>query len=171
MKKAFSLIELMIVIVIMGVIYTLSVTSFNQKSEEFKKVTLLNLKEFMQNQKYEKSVRLLCLDDCRSCDFFVDGVKSKTFEDFLDDSVRVYRYEFLSGTREVLKDVYFNDEDVQEDVCFSYSIDKQGVGDQVLVEFKESVYDFTTYLTPTKKYTSLESAIEAKEQLIQEVNQ
>jgi len=171
MKKAFSLIELMIVIVIMGVIYTLSVTSFNQKSEEFKKVTLLNLKEFMQNQKYEKSVRLLCLDDCRSCDFFVDGVKSKTFEDFLDDSVRVYRYEFLSATREVLKDVYFNEEDVQEDVCFSYSIDKQGVGDQVLVEFKESVYDFTTYLTPTKKYTSLESAIEAKEQLIQEVNQ
>ena len=161
----------MIVIVIMGVIYTLSVTSFNQKSEEFKKVTLLNLKEFMQNQKYEKSVRLLCLDDCRSCDFFVDGVKSKTFEDFLDDSVRVYRYEFLSATREVLKDVYFNEEDVQEDVCFSYSIDKQGVGDQVLVEFKESVYDFTTYLTPTKKYTSLESAIEAKEQLIQEVNQ
>ena len=102
MKKAFSLIELMIVIVIMGVIYTLSVTSFNQKSEELSKVTLLNLKEFMQNQKYEKNVKLLCLDDCKSCDVYVDGVKSKTIEDFLDESVRVYRYEFLSGTREVL---------------------------------------------------------------------
>ena len=161
----------MIVIVIMGVIYTLSVTSFEQRSEEFTKLTLLNIKEFMKNQKYEKSVKILCLDDCKSCDVYVDNVKIKTLEDLLDDSVRVYRYEFLSGTREVLKDIYFNEEDVQEDICFSYSVDKQGVGDQVFVEFKESVYDFTTYLTPTKKYASLESAIEAAEQLIQEVNQ
>ena len=171
MKKAFSLIELMIVIVIMGVIYTLSVQSFSNKSEESKKVTLLNLKEYMQGLEHEKSVKLLCLDDCKSCDLFVDGEKKRVIEDFLDESIRVYRYEFLSGTREVLKDVYFNEEEVQEDVCFSYTVDKQGVGDQVLVEFKESVYDFTTYLSPTKKYASLESAIESKEQLIQEVNQ
>lgn len=171
MKKAFSLIELMIVIVIMGVIYTLSVTSFEQRSEELTRVTLHNLKEFMQGQKYEKSVKLLCLDDCTTCDFYVDDIKTKTLEDFLDDSVRVYRYEFLSGTREVLKEVYFNEEDVQEDVCFSYTIDKQGVGDQVLVEFKENVYDFTSYLTPTKKYASMESILEYKEYIIQEVNQ
>jgi prepilin-type N-terminal cleavage/methylation domain-containing protein len=160
MRKAFSLIELMIVIVIMGVIYTLSVTSFAQKSDEYARLTLLNLKEFMQAQEYEEDVKLLCLDDCKTCDIYADGVKIKTLEDFLDESVRVYRYEFLSGTREVLKDVYFNEEDVQEDVCFSYSVDKQGVGDQVLVEFKENVYDFTRYLNPTKKYASLEYVID-----------
>ena len=85
MKKAFSLIELMIVIVIMGVIYTLSVQSFSNKSEESKKVTLLNLKEYMQGLEHEKSVKLLCLDDCKSCDLFVDGEKKRVIEDFLDE--------------------------------------------------------------------------------------
>ena len=154
----------------MGVVYTLSVSSFNQKSEELTNVTLLNLKEYMQSLKYEQNVKLLCLDSCESCDVLVDGVKTKTLENFLDDSVRVYRYEFLSGTMEVMRDVYFNEEDVQEDVCFSYSINKQGVGGQVLVEFKENVYDFTTFMSPTKVYLSMEDAIQSKEELIQEVN-
>jgi prepilin-type N-terminal cleavage/methylation domain-containing protein len=169
MKKAFSLIELMIVIVIMGVLYTLSVQSFSNKNNASKRITLLNLKEHMQGYKHEKSVKLLCLDDCKSCDIFIDGEKSGSIENLVDDSVHVYRYEFLNGTRDALKEVYFNEEDVQEDVCFSYNIDKQGVGDQILVEYKKSVYDFTTYLGPTKKYASLEYAMEAKEKLIREV--
>jgi prepilin-type N-terminal cleavage/methylation domain-containing protein len=169
MKKAFSLIELMIVIVIMGVMYTLSVQSFSNTANKLNKVTLLNLKEYMQGQDYRKSVRFLCLDDCKSCDILIDGVKQNTIENILDDSVLSYIYDFNNGTREALIDVYFNSEGTQEDVCFSYTVDKQGVGDQVLVVYKNNVYDFTTYLSPTKKYSSLESAIDAKEKLIREV--
>jgi prepilin-type N-terminal cleavage/methylation domain-containing protein len=169
MKKAFSLIELMIVIVIMGVVYTLSVQSFSNKSDVLSRVTLLNLKEHMQTKKYDKSVKLICLDDCKSCNLYIDGRRSSVIEHLLDDSVRIYRYEFFSGTFEATKEVYFNNDDVQEDVCFSYSINKQGVGEQVLVEYKNKVYDFTTYLTPTAVYPSLAEAVEAKEQLIREV--
>jgi prepilin-type N-terminal cleavage/methylation domain-containing protein len=169
MKKAFSLIELMIVIVIMGAMYTLSVQSFSNTANKLNKVTLLNLKEYMQGQDYQKSVRFLCLDDCKSCDILIDGVKQNTIENILDDSVLSYEYDFNSGTREALIDVYFNSEGMQEDVCFSYTVDKQGVGDQMLVVYKNEVYDFTTYLSPTKKYNSLESAIDAKEKLIREV--
>jgi prepilin-type N-terminal cleavage/methylation domain-containing protein len=169
MKKAFSLIELMIVIVIMGLMYTLSIQSFSNTANKLNKVTLLNLKEYMQGLDYQKSVRFLCLDDCKSCDILIDGVKQNTIEDILDDSVLSYEYDFISGTRKALIDVYFNSEGTQEDVCFSYTVDKQGVGDQVLVVYKNNVYDFTTYLSPTKKYNSLESAIDAKEKLIREV--
>jgi len=153
----------------MGVVYTLSVTSFKAKNEELGRVTLKNLKERLQSFEYEKSVELLCLDDCKSCDVLVDGVKKSEIENFLSDDVRVYRYEYLSGVQEIMKKVYFNEEDVQEDVCFSYFVDKEGVGDQVLVEFNEAVYDFSTYLTPTRRYDSMEDAIEAKEKLMEEV--
>ena len=169
MKKAFSLIELMIVIVIMGLMYTLSIQSFSNTANKLNKITLLNLKEYIQGQDYQKSVRFLCLDDCKSCDILIDGVKQNTIENILDDSVLSYEYDFISGTRKALIDVYFNSEGTQEDVCFSYTVDKQGVGDQVLVVYKNNVYDFTTYLSPTKKYNSLESAIDAKEKLIREV--
>ena len=160
----------MIVIVIMGVIYTLSVKNF-PSSEEAKAqgVTLLTLKEYLSALEYEKSARLLCLEDCETCEIFIDGETNSTIEDFIDDSVVVYRYDYLQGAQEIVQDVYFNEDDVQKSVCFSYSVDKQGVGDQVLVKYRDAVYDFTHYIEPTQKYISLEEAINAKEKLIEEV--
>ena len=159
----------MIVIVIMGVIYTLGVTSFPTKEEEVKHLNLLTLKEYLQEQEFEKSARFLCLDDCTSCRVLLDGEGNTTIDSFIDDSIRVYRYDYLTGPMEIMKEVYFNIEDVQEDVCFSYTVNSQGIGDQVLVEYKEEVYDFTPYMTPTIKYASLEEAIDAKRKLIEEV--
>ena len=159
----------MIVIVIMGVVYTLSVTGFKKVSEEATGVNLSNLKEYLVSLKPKKSAKILCLDDCSHCDIFVDDIKIATLDDFLDESVRVYRYEYLQGVQETMKEVYFNEDDVQEDVCFSYSVNSRGVGDQVLVEFKTKIYDFTNYFEATKKYESMEEAINDKEKLIEEV--
>ncbi len=160
MKKAFSLIELLIVIVIIGVVYTLSVGSFKKVKDESKKLSLQNLKIYLQNIPHDRSVELLCLDDCFSCDVLVDGKKLNEIDDFLDKSVRVYRYDFSYGIVELEKD---------NDICFSFSVDKKGIGEQVFVEFKEKVYDFSTYLSPTPVYDSISDAIDAKESLVREV--
>ena len=171
MKRAFSLIELLIVIMIIGVLYTLAIGNFNRLSDESSRLSLSNLKEYLHSIPHEKSVKILCLDDCSECDIFVDGQKSKTVEDFLDESVRVYRYEFSYGAIEAEKEVFFNIDDVEEDVCFSYAVDKNGVGDQVLVEFKEKIYDFSSYFSKTAVYSSIEEAVEAREVLVREVMQ
>ncbi len=171
MKRAFSLIELLIVIMIVGVVYTLAIGNFNRLSSESSKLTLENLKEYLNFIKHSENVKLLCLDDCSECDVIVDGVKSKTIEDFLDESVRVYRYEFSYGAVEIEKEVFFNIDDVEEDVCFSYEVDKNGVGDQVLVEFKEKVYDFSPYFSGTAVYSSIEDAVETREDMAREVMQ
>lgn len=153
----------------MGVVYTLSVNSFKKMSEESSGVNLKNLKEYLISLKAKKSAKILCLDDCSSCDILVDGEKTAVLDDFLDNSVVVYRYEYLTGVQESMKEVYFNEDDVQESVCFSYGVDFKGVGEQVFVEFKERVYDFTTYLSPTKVYATVEEATEEKDKLIEEV--
>jgi len=171
MKRAFSLIELLIVIMIVGVVYTLAIGNFNRLSDESSKLSLVNLKEYLNSIKHSESVKLLCLDNCSECDVVVDGVKSKTIEDFLDESVRVYRYEFSYGAVEIEKEVFFNIDDVEEDVCFSYEVDKNGVGDQVLVEFKEKVYDFSPYFSGTAVYRSIEDAVETIEDMAREVMQ
>ena len=50
MKKAFSLIELLIVILIIGIIYTLSIGNFKKiKDSSEKKLTLKTLKEYLQS--------------------------------------------------------------------------------------------------------------------------
>ncbi len=156
---------------IVGVVYTLAIGNFKRLSDESSKLTLSNLKEYLHSIPHTKSVKLLCLDDCSECDVIVDGFKSRTIEDFLDESVRVYRYEFSYGAVEIEKEVFFNIDDVEEDVCFSYEVDKSGVGDQVLIEFKEKIYDLSSYFNKTAVYSSIEEAVEAREELAREVMQ
>jgi len=159
-KRAFSLIELLIVIVIIGVVYTISIGNFEKIKQKSEKLTLKNLKEYLQSLPYKKNAQLLCLDDCFKCEVLLDGERFKELENFLDSSVRSYRYDFSYGMIDAQKD---------DDICFSYAIDKKGVGQQVLVEFKNKFYDYSTYLTPVSIYSSLQEARDAKEQLVQEV--
>ncbi len=159
----------MIVIMIIGVVYTLAITNFTKLSDDSSKLTLSNLKEYLNRIPHSKSAKLFCLDDCSQCDVIVDGEKLKTIEDFLDESVLVYTYDFSYGFMEAQKEVYFNSDDVEEDVCFSYEVDKNGVGNQVLIEFKEKFYDMSTYLRKTAVYNSMQDAVEARESLAREV--
>ncbi|OIP55191.1 MAG: hypothetical protein AUK54_04385 [Helicobacteraceae bacterium CG2_30_36_10] len=168
-RKAFSLIELMIVIMIIGVIYTLAITNFAKLSDKSSMLTLSNFKEYLIGIPHAKSAKIFCLDDCSQCDILVDGNKTKTIENFLDDSVRVYGYDFSYGFMEVQKEVYFNIDNVEENVCFSYEVDKNGVGNQVLIEFKDKFYDMSTYFTKTPIYDSMQDAVEAREALVREV--
>jgi hypothetical protein len=159
----------MIVVMIMGVVYTLSINGLQRSGKGAANLTLLNLKEYMLSLEHKESVKILCLDECEKCDILVDGTKQETLENFLDKSVKTYRYEFLQGVHEASYALEFNTENIEEDVCFSYSIDKQGVGEQVLVEYKNAVYDFSPFFTSTLKYASLQEAVDTREKLIQKV--
>lgn len=177
-RTAFSLIELLIVIVIIGVVYTLAIAKFQTIKEGGAEVSLVNLKQYLLSvpkqvgiDDYE-SIRFLCLDDCSSCDVLVDNQKvseDNSFNGFLDSSLKVYRYDFALGLVEVQQKVYFNVEDIEEDVCFSYEISKNGVGDQVVLEYKNLVYDYSNYLDESSVYSTLADLTEFKEDMIQEV--
>ena len=172
LRAAFSLIELIIVVVIMGIVYTLSITSFDTLKSGESAVSLQNLKSYLQGIEHEESVELLCLDECSTCSIHVDGevyLQDSQFKDILDDSVRIYRYDFFLGVQQEREKVYFNSEGVEESVCFSYSVDKRGIGDQVLVEFKDRVYDFSQHLASTPVYDSLNEVVDVRESLVQEV--
>jgi len=172
-KKAFSLIELLIVIVIVGVVYTLAVGKLQSVKEEKMVPTLENLKEYLTPfaKKAKEEVRILCLDRCKSCTLYIDTKMQEQIENFVDESVEVYRYTFREGVVRQQNPVYFNEEDIQEDVCFSFTMDRDMISDQVIIAYKERVYDYTGYFTPTEIYSSLTELQEAKEQLNQEVAQ
>jgi hypothetical protein len=160
----------MIVVVIMGIVYNLASSNFAKLSKDNEKITLANLKTYLQSFKHEKSVQLLCLDDCASCDIYADGVKTKTLDDlFKDSDIQVYRYEEAYGYTPKEQDVYFNKEGVEENVCFSYAIDREGIGDQVLVESQNRFYDYSSYFELTKVYSSLSDASDARDELAQKV--
>ena len=158
----------------MGVVYTLAVNSFESLKKGKTEINLKNLKHYMQNIKHEDRVELICLDNCSTCRVYVDGAIHEdisSFDEFLDDSVDVYRYDFLLGFVEQRKKVYFNERNVEKDVCFSLSLDKKGVSDQVVVVFKDKVYDFTSYFDDVNVYSSLDELSDKKAKEVQEILQ
>lgn len=173
MKQAFSLIELLIVILIVGVVYTLALSNFQNMKEGKTKPNLANLKAYLSKMKYEKEVKLVCLDNCDSCYIFVDGTLSEDlsaeFEDFIDSSVRTYTFNINTGFTELPKAVFFNKEEVSEDICFSMSVDKKGMSDQVVVEYKDKVYDFMNYFSATKVYASTSELMDERQRVVNEV--
>jgi hypothetical protein len=161
----------MIVIVIIGVVYTLAIVQIKGAEEQKFAPSFKNLKEYLLSFIHDdaKSARLLCLDECEECSVYVDGEKVHSFESFFDESVQVYRYDFFEGMRVVQKGIFFNEENVQQDLCFSFRVDKKGVAEQLFVLHNEKVYDYTPYFTKTQVYDSLEAVVQVKEELFQKV--
>jgi hypothetical protein len=93
----------------------------------------------------------------------------KEVKSFFDDSVGSYTYDYLRGMTQKKLDVFFDKDDVQKDVCFSFGVTPQGISDQILVVFKEKTYDYTNYFSDVDIYNSMQDAIDAKEQLIEKV--
>ena len=172
-NKAFTLIELLIVVIIIGVVYTLAVTNFQKVGNKAQHITLQNLKPYLQTFPHKESVKFLCLDDCSSCFILVDGKKvdglEGLFDDFLDENIEVYRYDFSSGFQELEKDIYFNKEEIEENVCFSYDINREGIGKQIVVKFREKVYDYTAISPLSPIYNTLDDVIQHKDNQRQEV--
>ena len=114
-------------------------------------------------------MKFICLDDCSRCDIVVDGKNTEHYDNFLDKSVKTYRFDALGDPVVAQNDAYFSSNGVSESVCFSYEVDKDKIGDQILILFKNKVYDFSDSINGTKIYSSLSEAKEIKNQLTQEV--
>jgi len=159
-KRAFSLVELMIVIVIVGVVYTLAITNLKAPKAEDRTFSLKTLKEDLHSfSKDNKSVRLLCQENCQDCALYSDGKKLQDFKSFFTKEVSFYRYDFFQGMIAL-----------QRDSCFDFTVDANGVSDQVIIVYDTKAYDYTPYFTPTKEYDSLADVVKAKEKLIGNVD-
>jgi len=165
--------ELLIVVLIIGVVYTIAIGNFESLKTDRLKPNLLNLKSHLYSLPHANKVKLMCLDRCKNCFVYIDeelnNEFSSEFDNFLDSSVKAYRFDTNLGLMEIKKEIFFNSQDNEEEICFSYEIDKKGIGNQVLVEYKGYVYDFTQHFTNTVRYPSLGDATAAKEDQLQKV--
>ncbi len=73
-KRAFSLIELMLVIVIVGIVYSLAISSFKPPDEEgVEALTLETLPGYLRRNFALSDAKLVCFEPCGKCGVMVDG--------------------------------------------------------------------------------------------------
>ncbi len=155
----------------MGVVYMFAIGSLDKIKAKTQNhlPTLSNLKRFLLAKEFEKEARFVCFEDCGRCSVVLDGKTKQNLSGFFDSIPKLYRYDSTLGMEQIDPDPFFDENGVQKQVCFSYRIYKDGVGDQVLVESKESVYDYSDYFEDVKRYDTIEAAGQHKESMLQKV--
>ncbi len=176
MRRGFTLVELLVVVAIIGIVYTLVMqnlsrigpkATFSQKQWNIKE-----LKEHLKSFSFEKELRLVCLDGCQNCLLVRDGkILMYPSLKFPSHDVTLYRYFASEGFVEVDPEPYFNTEGVQEDVCFSYRFFGFGRGEQLIVQSGVKVFDLGEMGENVGEYESLEALKEHKEELLAKVLQ
>lgn len=169
-KKAFTLIELIVVILIVGLTYSLifSSNSFNFKKEE--KVELSNLKQFLlENFSFEKELSFICIEDNFTCYVKIDNDLLKGFEikNFFNTKPNIYEYN--RDKKEIeFKDLRVDNFDYK--VIFQLKVDSDYKTNQfVLDAVDNNVYVFNPIFTKPKIYKSLDEVFKTFTQNIIEV--
>lgn len=171
MKKAFTLIELVLVVIIMGVVYMFAISSLEKvKQLSHNDIpTLQNLKRFLLQKEFEKKARFVCFEECEQCSVILDKKAEETITGFFQKQPKIYRYDATLGMEQIQSEPYFDADGIQHQTCFSYTIYKDGTSDQIFVEEGGSIYDYGEYFDDVKLYDSIEEAQEKKEALLQKV--
>ena len=142
-KKAFTLFELIIVIVLVGIIYYLTISNFSLKQQKVDTLSLVNLKEKLSTFDFEEKVSLQCTDtDNIECLIVVDNViQEEKVTELFQRCPDVYEY-----SKELKRKEFYplnvNDND-KISICFRFDLLRDGHSSQMIVELdnKVLIYD------------------------------
>jgi prepilin-type N-terminal cleavage/methylation domain-containing protein len=143
-KPSFTLIELILVVVIMGVVYILSTSMVNLKSFTKKStLTFFNLHDFLKEYSYENEIALKCTLE-NGCFIFSDNSLVENIENLLfNKSIDVYSYDKTLDKKEFraieLEDMEYYD------IVFEYRIDKHNKSKDMIIEADEKVYILNSF--------------------------
>lgn len=171
MKKGFTLLELMLVVLLMGIVYGLVINVFDRYKEKAIDVTLMSLENYMQSFYHNNHVSLVCIKQCNECLLFINEKFKQNITPFVTKDTEVYRYDKDSGVRELNFLPYFHSEGQEEKTCFKYDIHPDGSRTEMIVQEGKEVYDFPSYFGSVRKYASLNEAIEQHNEAAQKVSE
>ena len=162
MKKSFTLIELIIVMILISTVSFLILPSFNLKKEKEYKVSLSNIKEFMLKRfSYEETLSLVCFDDgSKECYIFIDDNINKDIKikNLFTQIPAVYNYGETLSSYEFRK-IRFDNIDYEPFFELRISSDKKHK-DIIVDTLDEKVYLFSPIFKNAKKYKNTNEIIE-----------
>ena len=172
-KKAFTLIELLLVVVIIGVIYGLVINSMQRINDKEASLSFESLPSFLKTMYQQNSVAFVCIDNCKECAVYIDGEKVKEAKAFMEEErhMRFWRFDANLGTQELPFTPIFDEDDREFDVCFRYEIFKDGSSTEMIVETEKKTYDYRGSFRDVAHFSSLQDLEDSRQDELQEVLQ
>ncbi len=164
-KKAFTLTELIIVIILVSVIYLLAFSNFSFFNTS-SKVKLENLKSYLKNQKFENNLKLICLQRENECLILLDNEYSEKIKNPFNKIRTVYNDD------KDRKRVYFDDlkvNDMYERVSLFFYLNNKGQHSNYIIETNNNLVVLDSLEETFKTYDNLSKYLQEKEKNIIEV--
>lgn len=160
-KKGFTLFELILVMSIIGVIYTIMIQNFTLNDTSNKSVTLATIPEFLRENfaKNRTLVKFRCIDECLVCKVFEDGKETNTSVELFERRADINAYTLVYDEPEKIEfGEYMVDEYESKEICFEYTLYPNGSTDKMIVEYKDKVYLLDNYKQKTKLFERVDDA-------------
>jgi len=118
-KHAFSLMELMLVVVIIGVIYAMALSSLKPPTtKDIEAFSLLTLPKYLRENFALQDAKLVCFEPCGKCGVLVDGQwQEETIELFTSSDVHSYSLD-VEGFAKASEFAPHDIEDGYKQACF-----------------------------------------------------
>ena len=150
-KKGFTLIELLLVVFIISISYGLIVNTFNFKKDP--PLTLKNLKSTLKNHVFNKSIKVVCLDDDHVCYKIIDNEIDN------ENSFRLFNQTpvvYIQDKQQRFSKIEFDSikiDDFYKSVEFEFELTKE-YSDEIVVEYGEKIYYFKAIDDDAKIYSN-----------------
>lgn len=156
LRKGFSLIELIIVVVLIGILFGIGASNFKIAKAQPKALTPLNLKEtIVKSEFFNGQATLMCTDKCKKC-YLRQGLSSG-FEPYANKIDLTNIQAYTLDERETLRRLEyerFND----ERICLVMHFYNNGSSTQIILEDEEGAYFLPAFFGEPKRFDSPEDA-------------
>jgi len=156
MRKAFSLIELLIVILIIGIIYSMGFEGFEFIKAKPKALTPLNLKAtIMKSKAFTGEATLLCIKKCKEC--YLRRNVNSAFEAYQSPIDLSNMLAYTLDQQEALAEVKFGRYQDQK-ICLLMDFYKNGSSSQLILKNEKASYFLPAYFDKPKQFENIEDA-------------
>ena len=157
-RRAFSLLELLLVIFIISLVYFLGFSGFEKEKKHMPVLTPLKLKEaVMQSPLFKGKGMLICIDGCKSC-YFREDIASP-FEAYPGKTklahLKVYS---LDENNALIQREYGRYQD--QKICLEINFYSNGSSTPLILQDDEGIYFLPAFFGKARKTASLEEAKE-----------
>jgi prepilin-type N-terminal cleavage/methylation domain-containing protein len=153
-RSAFSLLELMIVIIIISLVYALTFSAMRKSQKEPKALQVSNMKSILleQNLSHTES-EFFCLDKCSRCYLYQDGETTEYGGKVTLGDLTVYTIDRSDKLEKVDFGRYHDHR-----VCLRFKLHYNGSSSQMVIQNKSGIYYLPALFGETVKADSLEEA-------------
>ncbi|TNF44479.1 MAG: prepilin-type N-terminal cleavage/methylation domain-containing protein [Epsilonproteobacteria bacterium] len=157
-RKGFSLIELLIVILLVSMVYFLGFEGVEMGKKKPKALTPLNLKSnIVSSELFNGEATLLCVDQCRSC--YLRKDLSSAFEAYTSpvdlSNIQAYTIDQYDAVSPIEYGRYQD-----KKICLIIDFFKNGSSTQIILKDKENTYFLPAFFGEPQKFSSLQEAKE-----------